>query len=402
MCVSGHELTGAAWRALTTAPCLLFHHRAQISPLIRFATINPVTPQRPSPPDAGPNKCGDSQPKWLHAHTTHVLSAIFHLLSCLSAITPSACPSAIFISPCGIPRLPGLPLPVASLSFSELHFHTSNPIWSTDICEEVGATPSTVRITSHQAEAPFCHVSIKHLLQYRQIYFSNGYLYHTHQQHHNDGYESAMIQRWGLEMGGAKGKKIPNTIQHTHSYTQTWGRQMWAATRGLQLFIMKDIHCSVPALPLSTQFFHTGLPSLPLVPCLSICPSFLSLPHFFLNPVWGWGNQEREREREWAICRTAWRPAWGPCLSLLLPPIPSPGSGLCAQEHLLYLGICGAPLGGGEGVHHRTQHLFSSQAICSVSLVLPVGLWRRHPPRSMVTAESWWEMRCKFTPFALM
>lgn len=52
---------------------------------------------------------------------------------------------------------------------------------------------------------------------------------------------------------------------------------------------------------------------------------------------------------------------------------------------------------GGVGEHHRPQHLFSSQAICSVSLVLTVGLWRTpnaparpptHPPRIMVRAES--------------
>lgn len=30
---------------------------------------------------------------------------------------------------------------------------------------------------------------------------------------------------------------------------------------------------------------------------------------------------------------------------------------------------------GWVGERHRLQHLFSSQAICSVCLVLPVGLW---------------------------
>lgn len=35
-----------------------------------------------------------------------------------------------------------------------------------------------------------------------------------------------------------------------------------------------------------------------------------------------------------------------PCLSLFLLPISSTGGSLCAQERLLYLGICGAPLGG--------------------------------------------------------
>lgn len=62
------------------------------------------------------------------ARTMHVLSAIFHLLSCLSALTPSACPSAIFISSRSIPHSPRLPLLAVSLSSLKLDFHTSNPI----------------------------------------------------------------------------------------------------------------------------------------------------------------------------------------------------------------------------------------------------------------------------------
>lgn len=63
---------------------------------------------------------------------------------------------------------------------------------------------------------------------------------------------------------------------------------------------------------------------------------------------------------------TAWRPAWGHAchfsfhpFSLLAP----------AYARLLYLGMCGALLGcwGEEGGHCRPLHLFSSQAICSVS-----------------------------------
>lgn len=122
-----------------------------------------------------------------------------------------------------------------------------------------------------------------------------------------------------------KSKKTKGNNMHTHSYTQTWVRQMRAATRGLQLFIMKGIHRSVLALPLSTQFFHTGPPSLPLVPSLLSVPLFSLFNIFFFWIHFGakedWVCENRERERKWIergrvwrreqICRTAWRPAWG-------------------------------------------------------------------------------------------
>lgn len=141
---------------------------------------------------------------------------------------------------------------------------------------------------------------------------------------------------------------------NTHSYTQTWARQMWAATRGLQLFIMKGIHRSVPALPLSTQFFHTGPPSLPPCALPSIRPLF-SLPSTFLSqPSLGQRRtecvEERARDKKWterADLQDSLENSVGPCLSLLLPPVPYTGGGLCAQERLLYLGICGDSLGGG-------------------------------------------------------
>lgn len=75
-------------------------------------------------------------------------------------------------------------------------------------------------------------------------------------------------------MVGIRGKS--KKIKKRKKYTQTLVRQMWAATRGLQLFIMKGIHRSVPALPLSTQFFHTGPPSLPLVPSRLSVPRYIS------------------------------------------------------------------------------------------------------------------------------
>lgn len=129
---------------------------------------------------------------------------------------------------------------------------------------------------------------------------------------------------------------------------------MWAATSGLRLFIMKGIHRSVPALPLSTQFFHTGPPSLPLVPSLLSVPLFAVFHISFSIQFWGKGGlsawkTEREIESEWregADLQDSLETSVGPCLSLLLAPVPSTGGGLCAQERLLYLGICGAPLGG--------------------------------------------------------
>lgn len=168
---------------------------------------------------------------------------------------------------------------------------------------------------------------------------------------------------------------------------------MRAATRGLRLFIMKGIHRSVLALPLSTQFFHTGPPSLPLVPCLLSVP-LLSLFNifFFLNPLWSKGGTEcvkREREKvnrertsvaEGADLQDSLETSVGPSLSLLLPPVPSTGrahaheSAYCtwASAELCWVGR------GRVGEHRRPQHLFSSQTICSVRPSSPVGLQRTH------------------------
>lgn len=74
---------------------------------------------------------------------------------------------------------------------------------------------------------------------------------------------------------------------------------MWAATRGLQQFIMKGIHRSVPALPLSTQFFHTGPPSLPLVALPLICPFFFLLLHISFSIKFG------AKGGLW-VCRVRW------------------------------------------------------------------------------------------------
>lgn len=127
---------------------------------------------------------------------------------------------------------------------------------------------------------------------------------------------------------------------------------------------MKGIHRSVPALPLSTQYFHTGPPSLPLcVPSLlsvSFSSTFL-FPQSSLGQKGELSVQKRERAREYikkkkksesreqqlgADLQDSLETSVRPCLSLFLLPISSTGGSLCAQERLLYLGICGAPLGG--------------------------------------------------------
>lgn len=134
-----------------------------------------------------------------------------------------------------------------------------------------------------------------------------------------------MYQRCFCKEAGRRRKKKKTKGNNT----QTKVRQMCPATRGLQLFIMKGIHCSVPALPLSTQFFHTGPPSLLFAPSLVFVPLFFLLSStFFLSVQFGvkqnlvcrqerargrdknWIVRGRERQRE-QICRTAWRPAWG-------------------------------------------------------------------------------------------
>lgn len=154
-----------------------------------------------------------------------------------------------------------------------------------------------------------------------------------------------------------KSKKTKGNNAHTLSYTQTWARQMRAATRGLQLFIMKGIHRSVLALPLSTQFFHTGPPFLPLVPSL-LSVSLFSLfnisfsIHFGAKEDWVCDERERKSElREEESCggsRSAGQLGGQRGAVLVTSPSTRPiyWQGLCAQERLLYLGICGALLGG--------------------------------------------------------
>lgn len=164
---------------------------------------------------------------------------------------------------------------------------------------------------------------------------------------------------WGVPTKAVRRGKNKKTKGNN---TQTQVRQMWPAMRGLQLFIMKGIHCSVPALPLSTQFFHTGPPSLLFVPSLVSVPLFFFRSSTILYQFslgwsrsqgveWGRGSEkklncERERVTKGADLQDSLETSVRPCLSLLLPPIPSSGGGLCTQERLLYLGICGAPLGG--------------------------------------------------------
>lgn len=82
------DLAGCSCQSI----CAVSPHRALIAPVIRFVTINPIMLLSPS--DAMPNKSSPSQPKWVCAHTMHVLSAIFtfshvffflhHLSVCLS------------------------------------------------------------------------------------------------------------------------------------------------------------------------------------------------------------------------------------------------------------------------------------------------------------------------------
>ncbi len=139
-------------------------------------------------------------------------------------------------------------------------------------------------------------------------------------------------------------------------------------------------------------------------PCAlpTICPSF-SLPSTFLSQSslgqrstecieerarererererdkkWTEGGRERRREQ---ICRTAWRAAWGHACHFSFHP-----SRLLAGAYVHKSAYCtwaSAELhwvgGGRVVVHHRPQHLFSSQAICSASPGLPVGLRRTH------------------------
>lgn len=163
---------------------------------------------------------------------------------------------------------------------------------------------------------------------------------------------------------------------------------MWAATRGLQLFIMKGIHHSVPALPLSTQFSHTGPPSLPLVPSRVSVPRFSPFHVSFSIQSGAKEDAVRGRDRGrdkkrvegsrsagqlgdqrgGRACHFSFHP------SRRLAGVYVHESAYCtwASAELHWVGA------GRVGEHHRPQHLFSSQAICSASPGLPVGLRRTH------------------------
>lgn len=196
---------------------------------------------------------------------------------------------------------------------------------------------------------------------------------------------------------------------------------MCPATRGLQLFIMKGIHCSVPALPLSTQFFHTGPPSLLFAPSLVFVPLFFLLSStFFLSVQFGVKQNlvcRQERAREGGIKIELWEGESGKGsrsagqlgdqrgAMLVTSPSTHPvyWQGLMHTRAPTVPGHLRSSAGrvGEGGKHHRPQHLFSSQAICSVSPSLNVGLWRTHrhtytnkalpyPLRGLVRAEARW------------
>lgn len=74
----------------------------------------------------------------------------------------------------------------------------------------------------------------------------------------------------------------------------------------------------------------------------------------------------RERRRR-TDPRDSLETSVGPRLSLLLPPIQSAGTGLCTLTVPGHVRRSTGLLEGGGGGHCRPLHLFSSQAICSVS-----------------------------------
>lgn len=206
--------------------------------------------------------------------------------------------------------------------------------------------------------------------------------------------------------------------------TQAKVRQMWPAMRGLQLFIMKGIHCSVPPLPLSTQFFHTGPPSLLFAPSHVFVPLFFLLSStFFYQFKFGVKQNlvcRQERAREGGIKIELWEGESGEGsrsagqlgdqrgAMLVTSPSTHPvyWQGLMHTRAPTVPGHLRSSAGrvGEGGKHRRPQHLFSSQAICSVRPSLNVGLWTTHRHtytnkalpyslRGLVRAEARWLMR---------
>ena len=85
--------------------------------------------------------------------------------------------------------------------------------------------------------------------------------------------------------------------------------------------------------------------------------------------------RSKVRGREWRreqICRTAWRPVWGHACHFSFHPSP-PLAGARAHKSAYCTWASVELCWVGVGERHRPLHLFSSQAICSVSPGLPVG-----------------------------
>lgn len=173
---------------------------------------------------------------------------------------------------------------------------------------------------------------------------------------------------------------------------------------------MKGIHRSVPALPMSAQFPHTGPSPLPLVPSLLSVPLSSLFYVSILNPLWSKGQlsvwrregDRDNRKKKWiekaakgADLQDSLETSVRSRLSLLPPPVLSPGRGLCAQERLLYLGICGAPPGGWGSTAGLSTSLAARQSApwapsCRLDHGGHTHNVSTHPPGSMVRAEARW------------
>lgn len=184
-------------------------------------------------------------------------------------------------------------------------------------------------------------------------------------------------------------KKIIHTLIHTNTSETDVGCHAWPPT------VHNEGHspfCS-RSLTVNTILSHWASFIPPCCPpsylcffsCSSIFRSQSSLGQKEDCEFVEWDERGTEREREWQreqICRTAWRPAWGHACHFSFHP-----SHLLAVAYVHTSAYCtwasaelrwvGGWVGGGRG-NHRPQHLFSSQAICSVNPGLPVGLQRTH------------------------
>lgn len=151
---------------------------------------------------------------------------------------------------------------------------------------------------------------------------------------------------------GGKSKKTKGNNMHTLVHTNM--SETDAGCHARPPTVHNERHspfCSgSPTVNTILSHWASSPPSCPpfYLSLFSLCSTFLS--QSTLEQPWSdWGEKVKvdgERATEGADPQDSLETSVGPCSSLLHAPVPSTCRGSCAQERLLYLGICAALLGG--------------------------------------------------------